>query len=136
MRLYVFGNGNLGFDAFLQHYVPVLETALAADAAFIVCDFRGADVLTLEWLKTRTGEVEVLHVGERPRYLPDRYRTRVSAWTLSGGFASDEARDTAALERCSHVLARDFNSKPERTSGTARLLEQAATLGRVRLSAD
>jgi hypothetical protein len=133
MRLYVFGNGNLSFAAFCEHYVPSLEQAVAADARFIVCEFRGADVLTLEWLKTRTGSVEVLHVGEAPRYLPDRYRTKVSAWTVTGGFASDEARDEAALERCTHVLAHDFNSKPERLSGTARILERAAELGRERV---
>ena len=132
MRLYVFGNGNLSFDGFCEHYVPALEKALAAGADFIVCEFRGADTLTLEWLKTRTGRVEVLHVGERPRYLPDRYRTKVGGWTVTVGFADDDERDAAALERCTHVLAHDFNSKPERTSGTAKLLERAMELGRVR----
>lgn len=132
MRLYVFGNGNLSFEAFCERYVPSLEQAIDADASFIVCEFRGADTLTLEWLKTRTNDVEVLHVGERPRYLPDRYRTRVSNWTISGGFASDNERDEAALERCTHVLAHDFNSKPDRASGTAKLLARADELGRAR----
>ncbi len=126
------GNGNLPFDVFCSHYVPALERALAADAGFIVCDFRGADALTLEWLKTRTGDVEVLHVGERPRYLPDRYRTKVSNWTIRGGFASDDERDEAALEGATHVLAHDFNSKPDRMSGTGKLLARAAELGRLR----
>ncbi len=130
MRLYVFGNGNLSFDAFCTHYVPALDRALATGASFIVCEFRGADTLTLEWLKTRSADVEVLHVGERPRYLPDRYRTKVSGWVVSGGFANDDERDSAALLRCTHVLARDFNSKPERTSGTGKLLARAEALGR------
>lgn len=130
MRLYVFGNGNLSFDAFCKLYVPALERAVAADASFIVCEFRGADTLTLEWLKTRTPNVEVLHVGERPRYLPDRYRTKVSGWAIRGGFADDDQRDAAALAQCTHVLAHDFNSKPERTSSTAKLLTRAEELGR------
>ncbi|MGH1343725.1 MAG: hypothetical protein ACRBN8_19365 [Nannocystales bacterium] len=132
MRLYVFGNGNLSFEAFCERYVPALEQALSAEAGFVVCDFRGADTLTLEWLKTRTADVEVLHVGERPRYLPDRYRTRVSNWTITGGFASDHERDEAALQQCTHVLGHDFNSKPERISGTAKLLARADELGRSR----
>lgn len=130
MRVYVFGNGNLGFDAFVQRYVPSLVSALDADATFVVCDFRGTDVLTMEWLKTRSGHVEVLHVGSRPRYLPDRFRTRVSSWTIRGGFASDADRDDAALQRCTHVLAVDFNSDDARTSATATMLARATQAGR------
>lgn len=134
MLLYVFGNGNLGFDVFTQRYVPALESALEAHSGFIVCDFRGTDTLTMEWLKTRTENVEVLHVGERPRYLPDKYRTRVSAWTVSGGFSSDAERDEAALQRSTHVLAVDFNSDARRRSGTAKMLERAVAEGRTVVS--
>jgi len=133
MRLYILGNGNVGFDAFTNLYVPELASAVASGAGFVVCDFRGTDTLAMEWLKTQTADVEVLHVGERPRYLPDRFRTRVSAWTVTGGFASDAERDEAALQRCTHVLGVDFNSDDKRTSGTAKMLERAEAKGRARL---
>lgn len=134
MRLYVFGNGNLDFDVFTRLYVPALETALDKDAGFLVCDFRGADTLTMEWLKTRTGNVEVLHVGGRPRYLPDKHRTRVSEWTVTGGFTSDAQRDEEALRRSTHALAVDFNSDASRTSGTAKMLARAMAEGRTVVS--
>lgn len=135
-RLYVFGNGNLGFDTFLARYVPGLERALACDAAFLVCDFRGADTLTLEWLKDRTAAVTLLHVGERPRYRPDAWRTRVSEWTMQGGFASDAARDAAAIAACTAFLALDQNSDARRTSGTARIIEACLAAGRRAWGAD
>ena len=134
MNLYIFGNGNLEFYAFTRWYVPAISSALKAGAGFIVCDFRGADTLTMEYLKTRTVDVEVLHVGEQPRYLPDRYKTRTSEWTVTGGFGSDRDRDEAAMQRCTHVLAMDFNSSDHHTTGTAKMLERAMLEGRTLLS--
>ncbi|MEZ4430699.1 MAG: hypothetical protein R3A51_23730, partial [Nannocystaceae bacterium] len=77
----------------------------------------------------------VFHVGERPRYLPDRYRTKVSGWTLVGAFASDEARDAAAIEACTHFLAHDVTSTPARVSGTQRNIERCLALGKQRIGA-
>lgn len=134
MILYVFGNGNLPWDTFSLHYAPQLHAcANNPHHQFIVCDFRGADTLTQEFLKTLTGNVHVYHVGQRPRYLADAFRTRVSEWTMVGGFASDSARDQAAMEACTHFLAVDFNSDAHRTSGTHQNIAQCLQWGKLAL---
>lgn len=131
---YVFGNGNLSFGEFVRLYVPQLERQLALpDAQFLIGDFRGVDTLTLEWLKTATPRVRVFHVGTRPRYLPDAFRTQVGSWELVGGFASDSARDQAAIAACSHYLAYDINSDDSRQSGTYRNILACRALGKLRL---
>ncbi|MCB9792685.1 MAG: hypothetical protein H6741_08130 [Alphaproteobacteria bacterium] len=133
MQVYVFGNGNLSFSDFLTHYLAPLEALDLASCRFLVCDFRGVDTLVMEALKTRTAAVSVFHVGQRPRYLPDRFRTKVGAWELVGGFAGDADRDAAAIARCTHFLALDQNSDAKRKSGTLRNIEACLALGRVRL---
>lgn len=134
MRLYICGNGNLSFSDFLKLYHPPLA-ALSFDEHehFIVCDFRGVDTLVMEFLKTRTPHVSVFHVGKRPRYTPDAYKTKVSQWERVGGFMTDAARDRAAIEQCTHFLAFDFNTDEHRTSGTQRNIARCLELGRVRL---
>lgn len=100
MRLYVFGNGNLGFDAFLAHYRAPILALDPSTTEFLVCDFRGVDTLVMELLEDRAAQVRVFHIGTAPRYLPSRYRTRVSSWTLVGGFEDDDVRDAAAIAAC------------------------------------
>jgi len=134
MKLYLFGNGNLRFEEFLAHYVHCLERSMPADTSFVVCDFRGADTLVMEYLKHRTGRVQVFHMGDRPRYLPDKYRTKVSQWELVGGFDSDEARDHAAIDAATHFLAYDTNSSAKRTSGTGHNIARCLELGKIRLA--
>ena len=135
VRVYVFGNGNLGFDAFLDRYrAPLLDLDLAR-CEVLVCDFRGVDTLTMELLKDRMAQVRVFHIGERPRYLPDRYRTKVSSWELVGGFEDDASRDAAAIEACTHFLGFDQNSNAKRTSGTQKNIERCLALGKIRLGA-
>ena len=85
-----------------------------------MCDYKGVDTLVMELLKSEASKVTVYHIGERPRYLPDKYKTKVSGWKLIGGFETDEARDMAAIESCSHYLAVDFNSDEQRKSGTLK----------------
>ena len=128
MILYIFGNGNISFDDFRTHYEAPINSVLASnpDAHFILCDFRGTDTLVMELLKSRTPNVTVLHVGERPRYFPDKFKTRAGEWKVAGGFASDEARDAAAAEQCTHFLAKDFNSDAKRKSGTLKSMERCA----------
>ncbi|HEU4411408.1 MAG TPA: hypothetical protein VFS43_39520 [Polyangiaceae bacterium] len=136
MRLYVFGNGNLSFTDFLTLYhEPLTRLPLAGDGAaqVLVADFRGVDTLAMECLKCLTPNVRVYHVGARPRYLPDKFRTKVGQWQLVGGFADDAARDAAAIEACTHFLAHDFNSDANRTSGTRRNIERCLELGKTRL---
>jgi hypothetical protein len=56
------------------------------EVEFILCDFRGVDTMTMEFLKCLTAKVTIYHIGENPRYLPDKYRTKVSLWELLGVF--------------------------------------------------
>ena len=100
---------------------------------FLVGDFRGVDTLVMEYLKCRTSNVRVYHVGVQPRYLPDKFRTKVSQWELVGGFTSDEERDSAAIETCTHFLAYDANSNHARKSGTLRNIERCLELGKENL---
>jgi hypothetical protein len=80
-----------------------------------------------------TPNVRVYHVGARPRYLPDKFRTQVGQWALLGGFADDAARDAAAIGACTHFLAHDINSDAARQSGTRRNIERCLELGKIRL---
>ncbi len=135
--IYVFGNGRLSFDDFLRLYVPPLEAALAHhDSAWVVCDFRGVDTLVMEYLKARTAAVTVFHVGDRPRYLPDRHGALAQRWVIRGGFADDRARDEAALAACTHYLAIDRFSLPTKPTSTAALIERCRAAGRIALVAD
>lgn len=135
MYLYIFGNGNLSFNDFLIHYRTPLSGLDLGGVHFLVCDFRGADTLTMEYLKHLTPNVRIFHIGEQPRYLPDKYCTEVSRWRLVGGFDSDASRDAAAIEACTHFLAHDANSTPDHKSGTLRNIERCLTLGKHRLEA-
>ena len=131
MQLYVFGNGNLSFEAFVEHYARPLSRVDTASARFLVGDFRGVDTLVMEYLKVRSPRVTVFHRGDRPRYLPDPFRTRVGEWEILGGFRSDGARDRAAIDRCSHFLAVDFNTDATRTSGTQRNIDRCLALQKI-----
>ncbi|MFK7934223.1 MAG: hypothetical protein AB8G22_11990 [Saprospiraceae bacterium] len=135
MYIYIFGNGNLTFEQFSTFYLPILQQyATDKSAHFILCDFRGTDTLTMEFLKDKSKNVTVLHVGERPRYLADKYRTKVGAWEIKGGFTSDAERDAAAVESCTHFLGVDFNSNEKRKSGTLRNIESCLAAGKISLS--
>lgn len=133
MKLYVFGNGNLNLlDFYNLYHEPISRLSIPTN--FIVCDFRGTDTLTMEYLKTITPNVRVFHVGEKPRYMPDKYRTKVSQWELVGGFESDADRDDAAISECTHFLAHDKNSNDERKSGTLRNIERCLKLHKLRIN--
>jgi len=132
MILYVFGPGRIGFEAFLELYLPPLQRLEESDHV-VVCDLGGTDTLAMEVLKDRTANVAVLHIGERPRYLPDRHKTKAAGWELVGGFADDNARDRAAVERCTHFLAHDLSPVPGRTSGTMRIMQLCHKLGKPRI---
>jgi hypothetical protein len=134
MRLYIFGNGNVGFADFQDLYLgPLSQIPLDDDVSFLVGDFRGADTLAMEYLKCLTPNVSVYHVGAQPRYLPDKFRTQVGQWELVGGFGSDEERDSAAIAACTHFLAHDFNSDDVRKSGTLRNIKRCLALGKENL---
>jgi hypothetical protein len=137
MKIFVSGNGNTSFEDFLQYYAAPISQILEkeADAQFLVGEFRGTDILTLEFLKTKTALVQVFHVGSAPRYFPDKFKTYAQNWQLVGGFTSDASRDAAAIEACTHFIATDFNSDEKRTSGTLKNIQKCLKLGKIRLDA-
>ena len=131
MKVYVFGNGNISYDEFNEKYINILEKGnLIARSEFILCDFRGVDTLMMEYLKTKSSNVTILHIGERPRYMPDKYKTKVSNWKVIGGFSDDRSRDDEAISLCSHYLAIDQNTDEKRKSGTQKNIEKCIALGK------
>lgn len=134
MTIYLFGNGNISFEDFRTYYEsPILKALETTDVAFALCDFRGTDALAMELLKSLSANVSIYHVGERPRYFPDKYKTKAGEWRVIGGFTSDEERDHAAIDACTHYLTVDFNSDAKRKSGTLRNIGRCEALGKIRL---
>lgn len=115
IKVYVFGNGNISFDSFLKYYsLPLQDIIYKNEVCFLLCDFRGTDTLMMEFLKCVTSNVRIYHIGEKPRYCPDNFKTKVADWKFISGFTSDKERDTTAINDCTHFLAYDFNSDKKR----------------------
>ena len=134
MKIYIFGNGNISFSDFKRLYEkPLLHYCSLDNVEFLLCDFRGVDTLTMEVLKTETSNVTVFHLGEKPRYLPDKFKTKVNDWRIVGGFVSDEQRDGECINACTHFLAVDFNSDNKRKSGTQKNIERCKELGKIKI---
>lgn len=134
MKIYIFGNGNIQFEEFLNFYIAPIEAFLKGkQITFLLCDFRGLDTLMMEYLKSKSGNVSIYHIGEKPRYLPDKFKTKVNEWKLIGGFESDSSRDKAAINECTHYLAIDKNSNEKRKSGTLKNIELCESLHKIRI---
>ena len=133
MKVFIGGNGNLSFEDFCHYYATALNKLLEknSDAHFLVCDFRGVDVLAMEYLKCRTSNVMVHHMGSRARYVPDQFRTYVNEWKFIGGYSNNWERDQATLKDCTHYLAYDFNSDQSRKSGTQKNIEVCQRMGKI-----
>lgn len=135
MNIYIFGNGNISFTQFKEHYESVINEYIdLKNVNFLLCDFRGVDVLAMEVLKCDSANVSVYHIGENPRYLSDKFRTKVSSWKLIGGFENDEHRDSEVIKNYTHFIAIDFNSDSNRKSGTQKNIELCEKLGKIRLT--
>ncbi|MBE8723987.1 hypothetical protein [Flavobacterium hungaricum] len=135
-NVFIFGNGNLSFNDFLSHYEkPLTALFKEENTKFILCDFKGVDTLAMEVLKCVSPNVTLLHIGEKPRYMPDKYKTQVSQWKIIGGFESDQERDFEAVNLCTHFLAFDFNSDEKRKSGTQKSIEKCLEQGKIRINA-
>lgn len=132
-KIFVFGNGNLSFQDFSKYYIEPLENWLLTEieVGFILCDFRGVDTLMMEYLKTYSKNVWIYHIGEKPRYKPDAFRTFVNEWNFVGGFQSDAERDQKAIEDCTCFLAKDFNSDETRVSGTSKNISKCFSLNKI-----
>lgn len=137
MNIYIFGNGNISFTEFKEKYEKIINLYLdKEDITFSVCDFKGVDTLTMELLKCHTPNVSVYHIADRPRYLPDKFKTKVGSWKVLGGFENDEQRDIKVIENCTHFIATDFNSDSKRKSGTQKNIELCLKLGKIKLIND
>ncbi|UKB83949.1 hypothetical protein LF887_23620 [Chryseobacterium sp. MEBOG06] len=115
-KIYVFGNGNLSWGTFHQLYVKPLQELDFSDTEFIIGDFTGADTLMMEFLKDKTPNVTILHMGKRPRYFANTFNTEARHWKTAGSFQSDQERDQYAISIYAHFLAADFNSDEKRIS--------------------
>ncbi|TAE50745.1 MAG: hypothetical protein EAZ44_04895 [Cytophagia bacterium] len=136
MKIYVFGNGNISFSDFKMYYEQIMIRYVGNEnVSFLVGDFRGVDTLTMEFLKCDSANVTVYHVGDKPRYLPDKFKTKVNNWIILGEFQNDEERDLEAINQCTHFIAMDFNSDKKRKSGTQKNIEICEKLGKNRLLA-
>ena len=137
MKIFICGNGNISFETFLEKYIEPIENLSSEidieDIEFILCEFRGLDVLMLEYLKTKSRNVTVLYMGNKPRYKPDEFRTFVKEWQFLGGYSSNLERDLAAIDMCTHFLAYDTNSDHNRMSGTLKNIKKCLSLGREQL---
>lgn len=77
-KIYAFGNGNLSWDKFHELYVTPLKNIDLADCEFIIGDFSGADTLMMEYLKDKTEKVTILHIGIKPRYKINTFKTKAA----------------------------------------------------------
>lgn len=134
MKIYIFGNGNIKFSDFEEFYLkPLMKIQIKEVVEFFICDFRGLDTLMMEYLKYQTKNVTILHIGEKPRYIPDKYKTKVSQWKILGKFESDELRDNFGINECTHFIAYDFNSNNKRLSGTKKNIEKCIEVNKIRI---
>jgi hypothetical protein len=90
----------------------------------------------MELLKTISPNVTILHIGERPRYFVDTYKTQAKKWIIQGNFKNDEERDLHAINLCSHYLAIDFNSNQKRKSGTLKNIENCISNHKIDINAE
>ena len=91
---FVSGHLDLTMDEFREHYAPKIAKALSvdADAAFVVGDARGCDLMVQLYLRdARALRVQVFHMLEKPR-------NNVGGFPTIGGFLTDAARDTAMTD--------------------------------------
>lgn len=131
-KVYIFGHNNITWNSFVAYYESALHDTIQTwvDAEYLVCDARGCDTLTMEWLKTQTDLVTVHHMFEKPRYLPDTYKSKVSSWSIQGGFISDKHRDTYCVDKCTHFVG--FSSRPD--SSTQKLRDLCLEKGKIDLT--
>lgn len=135
INIYLFGNGNISFEDFKFHYEEVINRYLhKEEVTFLLCDFRGTDTLAMELLKCTSANVSVYHIADKPRYLPDKFKTKVGSWKIIGGFENDAQRDMEVINECTHFIAVDFNSDEKRISGTQKNIDLCEKLGKIRLA--
>lgn len=130
-KIYVSGNGNVTWENFHQFYIEPLKKLNLSEYEFIIGDFSGTDTLMMEFLKNKSENVTIIHVGTRPRYFANSFKTMTGRWKIIGGFSSDYERDQFGIEHCTHFLAADFNTDEKRKSGTLKNIEKCLSLNKI-----
>ena len=96
---FVSGHLDLTLDEFRAHYIPRIAVAIADDAAFVVGDARGCDLMAQLHLRdARELRVQVFHMLEKPR-------NNIGGFPTIGGFTSDVARDAAMTDSSNADIA-------------------------------
>ncbi|MGE6395655.1 hypothetical protein [Chryseobacterium scophthalmum] len=131
-KIYVSGNGNVTWENFHQFYIEPLKKLNLSECEFIIGDFSGTDTLMMEFLKDKSENVTILHVGKKPRYFANLFKTKAEEWKIIGGFTSDYERDQFGIEHCTHFLAADFNTD-EKKSGTLKNIEKCRSLNKIEI---
>lgn len=119
-KIYVSGNGNVTWENFHQFYIEPLKKLNLSEYEFIIGDFSGTDTLMMEFLKDKSENVTILHVGKKPRYFANLFKTKAEEWKIIGGFTSDYERDQFGIEHCTHFLAADFNTDEKKKRDTKK----------------
>lgn len=110
------GHLDLTWPEFNQHYVPLIDEAIAAGHHFVIGDAPGADAMAQGYLarhKRHESHVTVYYAGGYPR-------NDFPTFNRSGGYSSYTAKDEAMTESSDYDIA--WVRPGEEYSGTARNL--------------
>jgi hypothetical protein len=128
-KIFITGNGNLSFENFQRYYITPLKSFIS-ESEIILGDFKGVDVMMMEYLKDKTSNVTICHLFDDPRYFPDIYKTLVRSWDFKGGFKNHYEADEYMIRSASHFIAFDQNSTDQRKTATHQNIQRCLDLGR------
>jgi len=113
---FISGHGDVDAPEFFEHYVPLIDKAIANGDSFVVGDFRGADMKAQVYLHFRgINNVKVYHMFVSPRFNAGGFET-------VGGFTTDEERDSAMTRDSDMDIA--WVRKGKETSGTQKNIDR------------
>jgi hypothetical protein len=115
---FISGHGNITFEEWYIKYKPLIDKGLEEKSNFILGDFRGTDVLSMEYLKDKTKSVIIAHCFSKPRYRVDTVDLPSKFWEYKGGFENDEERDIYMTKHSDVDIA--FFREGRENSGTAK----------------
>jgi len=99
VRAFASGHRDLNEYEFEEHYVPMLNEAMARQDEIWVCDYWGADLMVQEYLYNHEyDKVTVLHMLKTPR-------NNIGEFPTIGGFKNDIERDSYCTENTDYDIA-------------------------------
>jgi hypothetical protein len=119
---FISGHGSTTFEEWFLSYKPLIDNALKLDSSFILSDFRGTDILTMEYLKNKTPKVIITHCFENPQYQVDIVGLLSKNWTYIGNFQSEVERDIFMTENSDEDIA--WVREGREKSGTAKNIKR------------